>query len=35
MYYRVAECRYGGTWIPENAKKENMRGILVAAYEEY
>jgi hypothetical protein len=22
MYYRMAECRYGGTWVSENAKKE-------------
>jgi hypothetical protein len=25
----------GGTWVSENAKKENTRGILAAAYEEY
>jgi len=35
MYYRMAECRYGGTWVSENAKKEYMCGILAAACEEY
>jgi hypothetical protein len=24
-----------GTWVSENAKKKNMRGIVAAAYEEY
>jgi hypothetical protein len=31
----MAECRYWGTWVSKNAKKENMQGILAAAYEEY